>query len=586
MNSAQEQPASEGMSWLQGILSAADDGIVALDNDGRIRFLNRSAETMLDLDGETAFGRVLTDLLGAPGGVESPQHPGERWAECGTRNCNHELEIARRDGARLRVELSFEPVNDAGGEALGWVVLLRDRTVHSAMESQLAWMLSHDPLTGLFNRQEMAHRLGLALHSVRGGERTHVFFHLDVDEFKLINDTDGSSAGDFLLQRVAWELGTLCQEPDVAARIGSDEFGILLHDCPYPQAERVAEEYLRRLGSMEHRWCGRAVNLDLTLGATLITGQQSIDEILREADVARVAARTQGQRRLQFYEGGRSDYLRSHEEMVLVPQIMEALRQDRFELYGQPIVPLDASSGGGSERPHFEILLRMHGDDRGLVSPGLFIPTAEKYHLASDVDRWVVVHALAAISELYRNGGGGERPVFGINLSGESLIEEDFQAFLLREVESHSQVADALCFEVTETAAIFNFDRAHRLIQHLREQGCRFALDDFGSGYSSFTYVRSFPVDFIKIDGCFVRTMRHDHTNHTVVQAINNMAHVLGKRTIAEYVEDEQTLAGLAELGIDFAQGYQTGRPRPLRELMDGIGTGPAAHAVSRHETG
>lgn len=431
------------------------------------------------------------------------------------------------------------------------------------MQETLTYQARHDALTGLVNRSEFERRFAQALadSSGPGGEHSaaHCLLYLDLDQFKVINDTCGHAAGDELLKRLACVLREQMRDHDTLARLGGDEFGILLEHCELTPARRIAEELLNAIKQFRFVWEGKHFSIGASIGlASIDRHSTSMDEALRQADMACYAAKDDGRNRVHVFTPDDANLASRHTEMQWVARLTKALEQNHFCLHRQTIVTLVGDQG---EAPCWEFLLRLSDECDGVVTPTVFIPAAERYNLMPAIDRWVVHTALTHIAKLESEG---ELGTFFINLSGASLGDAAFFDFLRAEIERLQIKPQRVVFEITETAAIGNFHDAVHFMRELRRYGCRFALDDFGSGLSSFRYLSALPVDFVKIDAAFVLAMHQDPMALAIVQAVNDIAHSVGLLTIAEGVESEATRHALAALGVDYAQGYAIERPHPL----------------------
>jgi diguanylate cyclase (GGDEF)-like protein len=430
-------------------------------------------------------------------------------------------------------------------------------TERKQAEQALALQAAHDDLTGLINRREFERRLRRVLETAREAHNEHALFFLDLDQFKVINDTCGHMAGDELLRQVGQLLLAYVRKRDTLARLGGDEFGVLMEHCTLPEALRLANNVLWAVGKFRFAWQERVFRIGVSIGLTSITeASESVSNLLIAADTACYAAKDEGRNRVHVYQLDDTDLARRQGEMQWVARIDQALEDERFQLWSQPIVPIKVGAGEGER---FELLLRLV-DERGeTILPGAFLPAAERYGLSTKLDRWVIGAALGWLS---RNPKLVERlHMCFINLSAASLADEEFLKFV-REQLGQSQIpSQKICFEITETAAIANLSRAMTFMTALKEQGCRFALDDFGSGLSSFAYLKALPVDYLKIDGTFVKGIADDEVGLVLVRSINDLGKAMGKWTIAESVENEPTLEKLREIGVDYAQGYGIGHP-------------------------
>ncbi len=464
----------------------------------------------------------------------------------------------RPDGSVVRVFVRTRPMFDGDGRFLGYRGITRDVTGPHEMAAQLAFQATHDALTGLVNRGEFERRLARLLESARTEGSSHALCYLDLDQFKVVNDTCGHMAGDALLERLAETLTFRVRQRDTVARLGGDEFGVLIEHCSVAQATRVASVLHQALSDFVFSWEDKQFQVGASVGLVPITPEWGdVADVLGAADSACYLAKDQGRNRIHVYSRDDAELTRRRGEMNWVSHISGALADDRFRLRAQPVVPLAPRRAGAH---HCELLVMMVDRDGNEILPGAFLPAAERYNLATRIDRWVIRAALAWLADDRDNRG---RPALtGINLSAQSLGEVDFLKYVRSECGRAQVPASRLCFEITETAAISNLDTARRFMNELKRDGARFALDDFGKGLSSFGYLRALPVDYIKIDAQFVRDLLTDPIDLAMVRAINDVARLMEKRTIAEGVESHETLAKLREVGVDYAQGFAIGAPR------------------------
>jgi diguanylate cyclase (GGDEF)-like protein len=461
------------------------------------------------------------------------------------------------------------PLADSRGLTIGALILLNepwradfsngDRNLASVMAGKAAKILlaSHDALTGLITRGVFEYHLAASMAVARRGQASCLLY-VNIDQLHVFNDTLGRHVGDELIRQVAVLMRSELRGSDIVARLGGDEFGALLQGCPLDRGRAVAEKLRKLVAGTSFAIDGRQINATVSVGvATLDRESASIITALASAEVACQAARDQGRDRVIVYQADDIKLAERTEQMHWVSRLQKALREDSFLLYGQAIEPLRPGAP-----PHLEVLLRLRDDDGGVLAPASFIPAAERYHLMPAIDRWVIRHTLATLVQY----GVDSFPVVSINLSGQSLTETGFLEFVVDELRRHPGIAPRICFELTETAAIANIDEARRFINALKEESCRFALDDFGAGLSSFAYLKSLPVDYLKIDGCFVKEILGDRVSQSIVAAINHIGHSLNLATVAEFVESDPVKVKLRDLGVDYAQGYGIGRPRALVE--------------------
>lgn len=438
------------------------------------------------------------------------------------------------------------------------------RSANRRAEQTIRHLAFHDSLTGLVNRYEFESLLKRALAELSTRpKKQHALLYLDLDQFKLINDTCGHIAGDELLQQLATVLKANIRDSDTLARLGGDEFGILLPNCKLGRAQEIASQLLRAITDFRFVWADKAFSISGSIGLVpLDDPPMPLVDALRAADLACYAAKEKGRNRLHVYTVDDVDLAQRHGEMEWVTRLKRALEEDRFVLYRQRIVAVRGEDDGQCFE---ELLLRLRDEQGETIPPGAFIPAAERYNLMPALDRWVVRNAVRYVAE--RIGGSGQSGMCFINLSGASLSDESFCSYVQEEIAAAGLPPSRLCFEITETTAISNMARAVEFIKNIRRAGCHFALDDFGSGLSSFSYLKAIPVDFLKIDGSFIKDVISDPMDLAIVEAINRIGHVANLKTIAEHVENAETLAALKAIGVDYAQGYHVHRPTAIEPI-------------------
>lgn len=435
------------------------------------------------------------------------------------------------------------------------------RAARKKAEAEIRHMAYHDALTGLVNRSGFEQFLQRAVNSAQEHGLNHVLLYLDLDQFKIINDTCGHVAGDELLRQLAVVMNPHIRESDTLARLGGDEFGVLLESCPQESAQKIGENLLKAIKDFRFVWRDKSFTIGASIGMALINELTPSTEVaLSNADMACYAAKDLGRNRIYLYTDNDVDLVRRQGEMQWVSRINQALDENRFVLYGQCIEPIN----GGEQIKFCEFLLRLREPDGRIILPQDFIPAAERYNLMPNLDRWVVDNAFSILADLTDGGMAGLPRMFFINLSGASLSDESFFDFIRDRLQKYNIPPQLICFEITETTAIAQLSQAVEFIQQIKKEGCRFALDDFGSGMSSFSYLKSIPADYLKIDGGFVSTMLDDSMNRAIVEAINKIGHVAGMRTIAEFVENEAIRDALTEIGVDYVQGYGVEKPKPF----------------------
>ncbi len=550
----------------QVTLESIGDAVITTDVRGLIDYMNPVAEALSGWRSAEARGTALQIVCrtldeatrsALPSPVEAVLQEGSS-----TKVAANVL-LLRRDGTEIAINESAAPIRDRAGAITGVVLVLHDVRREREYATQLSYQASHDALTGLINRREFEHRLSLALASARELGRQHAMMYLDLDQFKLVNDTSGHAAGDELMRQISMLLQERLREGDTLARLGGDEFGVLLENCSPEHAARIADELRQTVTDFHFVWHTRTFTIGVSIGLVAIPdGAMTLADVLSAGDAACYVAKEKGRNRVQLYHPKDSELAMRHGEMEWVARIHGALDTDRFCLYSQEIVAVD-----DPQRPAqmFELLVRMVDEHGELVPPMAFIPAAERYSLMPAVDRWVIRTAFSTIAGMQSPRNAAR--MYMINLSGASIGDERFLDFIREEFDNAGIAGAAVCLEITETTAIANLGKAVHFISELRALGCRFSLDDFGAGMSSFGYLKHLPVDFLKIDGSFVTDMLIDPIDSAMVEAINRIGHVMGKRTIAEFVENDLILASLRRIGVDYAQGYGIARPQAFRAV-------------------
>ncbi|MEA3410147.1 MAG: EAL domain-containing protein, partial [Pseudomonadota bacterium] len=435
---------------------------------------------------------------------------------------------------------------------------------NARMVSELRDLATYDQLTKLVNRRELEKRIANAMTAASESGASNVLCFLDLDQFKIVNDTCGHAAGDELLRQVGALLVAHVRDRDTVARLGGDEFGLLIEHCPIDKAIQIAETIRRAIEDYRFGWEGRLFKMGISIGLVpMVPGVDRGDEYMIAADQACLSAKREGRNRVKMFSIGDQSLVRRKTEVRWVSRIHDALDRDGFELHCQPIESLVKGTNPGI---HYEILLRMRGEDGALIPPGGFISPAERFGLMPSVDRWVVRRYCEWLASHVEHL---ERlHLCAINLSGQSLGDGTIQDFISERIEENGLPGEKFCFEITETSAISNMANARALIQSLGSKGIKFSLDDFGTGMSSFNYLDSLPAEFIKIDGSFILGVEEDRVTEGLVRAITDIGHLMGKKVIAEFVESEGIREAVRGIGIDFVQGFGVGRPKPLADLL------------------
>ena len=536
------------------------DAVLVTDAQGLIEFLNPKAEELTGFASEQARGKRVSEVMplieersgdAVPNPLETAL-----MRDTVVELDNHTL-IRRRDGSTIAISDTAAPIHSADGRIQGGVLVFQDETERRSLMQRLAWQAERDHLTGLWNRRAMEDKLAAALYSVQHAQRHFVFCYIDLDRFKLVNDTCGHRAGDALLQRLTAIMARRVEgENHYLARLGGDEFGLLFIDATLSAALNHVQALRDEISRFRFEWEGKVFRLGVSFGVTeLHAGHADVGEILAQADTACYHAKSQGGNAIQVYEKTHPALQKISDEMQWIAVITRAFEAHRFVLYRQEKVALRDDPCGR----YYEVLIRMRGEDGAIISPGEFLPAAERYGLAPSFDRWVVRNVFA-----YLDTHPEDTACYALNLSGRSLSDASTADFILEEISHYHFDPTRISFEVTETAAIDNLDTCERLILTLKSRGIQFALDDFGRGQSSFGYLKRLPVASLKIDGEFVRGLDTDREKLAIVKAMHTLAHELGKETIAEQVETEAELACLRGMGVDFVQGYLLSKPGPL----------------------
>ena len=563
MSPAPEVPVRRGHATAWEALDALGDGVITTDPEGRIVYVNKAGEGLIRKPAADALGKTLLEVIDL---VQEGDRKalGDPVRQCLSSGGNvsvgrRGMVVAGNGESERSIELTVSPLRDAEGELTGTVIGLRDVSDLRGLTRQMSYQASHDALTGLVNRREFERRLQEALESAHGADQRHVLCYLDLDRFKAVNDECGHTAGDSMLREVAALVKDAVRDSDTVGRIGGDEFGILLVGCPLEKARQISDDVVRAVADYRFVWKDKIFNIGVSIGLVEISRESgSIEDLIGAADSACYVAKKQGGH-VHVYSARDEAAARSRGEIHWLQQLQSALKEGRFELHAQPIAPVDGQPATG---PGLEILLRLKDETGASIAPGEFMKAAERYRLMPHVDRWVVQTALAAL------GRGAVKLPAGrslcINLSGQTLGDAAFLEFVVDCLDRTGVAPDRICFEVTENSVITNIEHARRFIGVLHGMGCQFALDDFGRGLSSFANLKNLSLDYVKIDGYFIRNLASDTVNQAMVTAMIKLARSLNFRVIAEHVEDMSALESARRMGVDFVQGFQVGRPQPL----------------------
>lgn len=560
-------PARSGRPTAWETLDSLGEGIVTTDVSGRIDYVNQAGEQLLGVSAIDALGKSITDI------IQLLDEGDRRSLGDPVRHClatqskvtagRRGLMISRNGNEERSVELTVTPLKGQKGDLVGTVVVVRDVSELRGITKQMSYQASHDALTGLVNRREFERRLEEALQTAHTNEARHVLCYLDLDRFKAVNDTCGHMAGDGMLREVAALIKETVRDSDTVGRLGGDEFGLLLVGCPLDKARQIADDVVRKISDYRFVWKDKIFNVGISVGLIEISRESGApDEVMSAADSACYVAKKQGNH-VHVYSARDEAVARHRGEIQWLQRLQSALKDNRFELMAQPIIASAATASG----PALEVLLRLQDESvPGGISPAEFLRAAERYRLMSDVDRWVVQTALTALGR-----GGIRLPAsrsLAVNLSGQTLGDPQFLEFVVDVLDRTGVSPNQLCFEVTENSVITNIEHAQRFIGVLHGMGCQFALDDFGRGLSSFGNLKNLSLDYLKIDGTFIRNLAVDSVNQAMVAAMIKLARTLNFQVIAEQVEDAGALDAAKKMGVDFLQGFYLGRPQPLARVV------------------
>jgi len=552
----------------QVTLHSIAEAVIRTDSSGVIEYLNPVAEKLTGWLHDEALGRRLSEVLNVL--RDASQGPAvdpvaRVLAEKKVVTGSNDLVLVSRNDKQHAIDLTAAPIHDYEGAIAGVVIVFKDNTEVRALGRELTYQATHDALTGLMNRIEFDRHLQQALESARANGPVGTLCYLDLDLFKVINDTCGHLAGDELLKQLSVLLKTKVRRGDLVARLGGDEFAVLLRECSLDDAAQIADEMRSAVKGFRFVWEDKSFEVGVSVGILRVAPDSGdLNDVYRAADVACHAAKEEGRNRIHVFRPDDVTYTQRKGEINWAQRINQAISENLFLLYAQCIVPLHANQPieSGSE---CEVLIRMKGENGDIVQPSSFLPAAERYHMMPTIDRWVIRTAFTSLSEAKLDAGAF---CLNINLSGQSLCDPEFLDFVMQQLDEYKIHPPCVCFEITETAAVTNMSRAIQFITKLKAAGCRFALDDFGSGLSSFAYLKNMKVDSLKIDGAFIRDITNDTSDLAMVNSINQVAHTMGIETIAEYVETNEILETLKNLGIDYVQGYALARPAPLGEVI------------------
>jgi diguanylate cyclase (GGDEF)-like protein/PAS domain S-box-containing protein len=544
-------------------LHSIGDGIITTDSMGTVEYLNPVAEQLTGWNNFEAQGKHLSDIFHV---YDERTRTGIKTLveRCISENKNissaSQSVLINRDGSKRAIEDTVAPIRGINNEIIGATIVFRDVSRTRELSRKLSYQASHDALTNVINRRAFEIQLAKAITQAKKNSEKHALLYLDLDQFKVVNDTCGHDAGDQLLIQITSLLQSKLGINNTLARLGGDEFGILLRNCNLNKARDFAETVLTAMKQFRFEWQSIHFQLGVSIGIAMIDEKcESLVSAMSAADMACYVAKDTGRNRVHIYSHGNKELVRRKDEMQWVSKLSTALKENKFVLFKQPIVPLCRNANQENIELRYELLLRLKGKNGTIVLPNEFIPAAERYNFMPTLDRWVIG---CAFSHLARSKD--DNASYSINLSGTSLNSNTLLKYIKQEFRKYDISPEKICFEITETAAIKNLPKVAKLVRELKKMGFKFALDDFGKGVSSFMYLSSLPVDYLKIDGEFVRNLLNNTVNHAIIWSINNIGRILGIEIIAEYVENENLHDALIDIGIDYAQGFKFGEPEPL----------------------
>jgi len=544
-------------------LHSIGDGVITVDKDYMIKTINPVAEMLADVKSAEVINRNILSIYED----ESPRQRTEINKTLGNTRAHRSLfdfTLTKKDGTKFEVEHTIAPIIDRNKNILGAVIILRDVTEVRTMEKRLSYQASHDALTGLINRREFEVRLKQTIRNAITEDVSHSICFLDLDKFKIINDTSGHAAGDEFLKQVSKTIQSLLRQTDVLARLGGDEFAIILDSCSIHQAKIICNQIIKKIKNNRFNWGKNSFEAGASIGIVPITKvTATVSEVMSSVDAACYEAKNKGRNRIQVFEPNDAEFVKHQLETSWIQKIKTAIDNNQFELYFQELHNINPKY---PTPPSIELLIRLN--DKGkIIGPDSFIPTAERYNLMPLIDEWVINNTFDFINN-YNKKHNTEIRV-AINLSGQSLSDDTVLNLITNKLRENKHIKKKLiCFEITETAAIANMSKAIEFIAQIKQMGCKFSLDDFGSGLSSFSYLKSMPVDNLKIDGVFIRDINIDPINRIFVESIHNISKIMGIKTTAEYVENEEILNCIKAIGIDYAQGFHISKPAPVTTLL------------------
>jgi len=555
--------------WSAAILHSIEDGIIATNQNGLIEFMNPVAERIINYNQEDVKNLSLDEIFELTDNKTQTMLKMPVFSKTNTDPfIFKDSFISNKKLDRIHVEGSIAAIIDKNSNIEGQVLAFRDITEKHKLSQTISYQSKHDTLTGLLNREWFSNILEELIEESISEGTSHAFLYMDLDQFRVVNDVCGHTAGDEMLLTTTSIINKVIRSSDTCARLGGDEFGILLEGAHLQQALFIAKRLQSRLVESKVIRDKQVFNINTSIGIVMLTeNSKDLQSVLAAADDACFIAKDEGGKKITVYNDDENLFVKRRGEMQWISKLTKALEEHQFELFYQPIEPLDNSL---PQLKKCELLIRMKDGNNGHIPPNDFLPSAERYKLMPAIDRWVINNAFLYHKLLTdKVGKENNNYMFSVNLSPDFLAEEDSLDFIIFKFEEYEIDPEQICFEITETTAIGNMQAATDFIHKLKDIGCLFSLDDFGSGFSSFNYLKNLPVDFLKIDGIFVKDMDEDSVNRAMVKAINSLGQVIGLKTIAEFVRNADIIEELKTIGVDYIQGYEIGKPEPITKLIE-----------------
>lgn len=562
MMTLQLKKTTVSKAYVDNVISSMTDALIVISPDNSIQTVNEAATALLGASRDELIGQPVNILF--PSFDEMPFKGKwmENLIELGEYR-NYETTFKTQGGLHIPILLCCSVVKTAEMKVKYIVCTARDITDLKRAEETMFYQANYDMLTGLANRYYMEKQLEQAALGIKCSDHRHTFLYLDLDQFKIVNDMCGHHAGDQLLKHLSLMMKQKMRPEDLIARLGGDEFGLLLRNTNISDGLNISDKLCKEIQSFRFAWQDKLFNIGVSIGVVELNQQNTdVEWLLSAADRACYVSKEKGGNRVQLFHCDDRELSERHGEMRWISSITKAFQENRFYLNYQPIIPV----GSNKNRDWYEVLIRMIDEKGNTVLPGAFLPAAQRYNMMPAIDRWVIHHFFSTYKYNAGMSLGGSSPLFNINISGASLNNGTFLGFVCEELNKYGVPPEVLCFEITETSVVSNFADANQFIQKLRSLGCSFALDDFGSGLSSFGYLKYLPVDFLKIDGSFIKNIASNQVDYAMVSSINEVAHLMGMQTVAEYVENKEIFECLKTIGVDFAQGYWVGKPGTLNQ--------------------